>query len=230
MTDGQLEQKIEKLLQNDPGMTARQLGAELGVYKGDINSCLYNSSKFVKDDSPRPCWYLSQTDTKKTPQKRETKRATTATKFRKVTTFDFSSLRPWQTAALQAWNENKRCGLVEAVTGTGKTRLAVAAIAQELEFGGKAAVIGPTIELQRQWFIELERQFPQAQIGLMGNGNQDLLTGCDVLIAIVHSASMHARGLQAQELGLLVADHANADSSSSSDVLSFFGRRSPKAA
>ncbi len=209
MADGQLEQKIEKVLQNDPGMTARQLGAELGVYKGDINSCLYNSSKFVKDDSPRPCWYLSQTDKKKTPQKRETKHAKTAIKVRRVTAFDFSSLRPWQAAALQAWNENKRCGLVEAVTGTGKTRLAVAAIAQELEFGGKAAVIVPTIELQRQWFVELESQFPQAHIGLMGNGNQDVLTSCDVLIAIVHSASRKDLGLQDQELGLLVADECH---------------------
>ena len=57
--DQSLEEKIEVALLETPGMTAREIGALLGLDKGDINSCLYQSEKFVKDDSVRPCWSLT---------------------------------------------------------------------------------------------------------------------------------------------------------------------------
>ena len=212
MLDSELESRIENHLVKEPGLTARQLGALLGVYKGDVNSCLYGSRKFIRDESPRPCWFLKNPiaagpiDTSKQEM---FSRVRQAPQSPKASNFDFSKLRPWQAAALAAWNAQKRKGLVEAVTGTGKTRLAVAAIAEELQLGGKVAVIVPTVELQRQWFEELEAHFRDIQIGLLGNGNQDLLTSCDVLVAIVHSASRYDLGLQDDELGLLVADECH---------------------
>jgi RNA polymerase primary sigma factor len=212
MIDMELEKRLVAELSREPGLTARQLGAILGVYKGDVNSCLYGSPKFVRDESPRPCWSLKASKAA-TPSSAPTQKAiSTARQFkasRKARDFDFSTLRPWQASALESWNSNKRKGLVEAVTGTGKTRLAIAAIAQEFQLGGKVAVIVPTVELQRQWFEELESHFENVQIGLLGNGNQDELTSCDVLVAIVHSASRHDLGLQDHELGLLVADECH---------------------
>jgi len=58
MNDLELETKILQLLVESPGLTARELEALTGVYKGTINSLLYKSTKFVKDNSPRPCWFL----------------------------------------------------------------------------------------------------------------------------------------------------------------------------
>ena len=58
MNDLDLETKILQLLIDSPGLTARELESLTGVFKGTINSLLYKSTKFVKDDSPRPCWFL----------------------------------------------------------------------------------------------------------------------------------------------------------------------------
>lgn len=55
-----LEEKIEVALRETPGMTAREIGAVLGIGKEDINSCLYKSAKFMKDESTRPCWSLTK--------------------------------------------------------------------------------------------------------------------------------------------------------------------------
>jgi hypothetical protein len=169
MSDKELESRIESQLVKEPGLTARQLGALLGVYKGDVNSCLYGSRKFFRDESPRPCWFLRNPIAAgpiDIPKQETFSRVRQAPQSPKARSFDFSKLRPWQAAALAAWNAQKRKGLVEAVTGTGKTRLAVAAIAEELQLGGKVAVIVPTVELQRQWFEELEAHFRDIQIGL----------------------------------------------------------------
>ncbi len=212
MRDQSLESKLEGLLAESPGLTARRLGAMLDVYKGDVNSCLYGSRKFHRDQSPRPCWFLRESNPPPhtaASEHNELMGSRRAVTTRQAPRFDFSTLRPWQVAALKAWNSNKRKGLVEAVTGTGKTRLAVAAIAEEFELGGKVAVIVPTVELQRQWFEELESHFKDFQIGLLGNGHQDLLAACDVLVAIVHSASRYDLGLQDHELGLLIADECH---------------------
>ena len=46
-------------------------------------------------------------------------------------------LYDWQKEALQAWNANGRHGVVEAVTGAGKTRLGLAAAKERsIEEGG----------------------------------------------------------------------------------------------
>jgi RNA polymerase primary sigma factor len=219
MNDLELETKILQFLIESPGLTARELEALTGVFKGTINSLLYKSTKFIKDDSPRPCWFLK--DDENNEQLDEIneelveklvialKQRMPVTKRPLSESFNFDSLRQWQSEALKAWNENGRKGLVEAVTGTGKTRLGLAATAEELNLGGKVAVIVPSIELQRQWSEELQRSFPEIQIGFLGNGSREDLLSCDVLIAIVHSASQRDLGLQDHEFGLLIADECH---------------------
>lgn len=212
MNDGDLENQIGELLADSPGLTAPELSEILGMYKGTINSLLYRSTRFEKDDSTRPCWFLVEGDDHTEQEVLSSPHVEVGrqpTRNRSAREYDFASLRPWQTAALKAWNENKRNGLVEAVTGTGKTRLALAAIAEEFALGGKVAVIVPSIELQRQWELEVRTHFPDAEVGFMGNGYHDQLTECDILIAIVHSASRYELGLKDKELGLLVADEVH---------------------
>jgi Rad3-related DNA helicase len=117
-------------------------------------------------------------------------------------------LRDWQVAALAAWSTTCR-GVVEAVTGTGKTRLALAAIATVLGRGGRCLVVVPTLELQEQWARELRALGDGARIGRLGGGGDDDLHACDVVVATPHSAAAVPVDLPAGVTGLLVADEAH---------------------
>jgi primosomal protein N' len=75
-----------------------------------------------------------------------------------VTMGDFErSLYPWQQRALAAWIAAGRRGVVEAVTGAGKTRLALAAAQMEIDLGGRVVVIVPTLAPVEQWAKEVEK-------------------------------------------------------------------------
>ena len=67
-------------------------------------------------------------------------------------------LRSWQSEAIQKWVENSFAGIVEVVTGGGKTRFALAAL--QLWLAGSPSdsavvVVVPTVSLQDQWFVNL---------------------------------------------------------------------------
>lgn len=199
----ELISQIASELSETPGQTARQLAQTIGVHKTDLNPILYRNPSFVQDDSQRPRWFLKDekwpAELQKTPVNPKAE----------VIDFSITGLREWQVDALKAWNENGSKGIVEAVTGAGKTLLAIAAIAQELNLGGKAAVIVPSIELQEQWLVQLNRHFPSATIGALGNGSKDFLSNHDIIVAIVNTASTHSLGLEDSENGLLVADECH---------------------
>ena len=122
-------------------------------------------------------------------------------------------LYPWQRRALDGWAEHGRRGVVEAVTGAGKTRLALAAIASEVVRGSKAVAIVPTTDLQGQWQGEIGRHLIRgaglpAKVGLLGDGHQASLASCDILIATVQSA--HRWPLNPPATGaLLIADEVH---------------------
>ncbi len=99
--------------------------------------------------------------------------------------------------------------MVEAVTGTGKTRVGVAAALDELGRRGQVLVLVPTVELQHQWVGELRARLPAArQVGRMGSGAGDTLVTSDVLVAVVNSArTLDVRPIRAG--GLLVADECH---------------------
>lgn len=118
---------------------------------------------------------------------------------------DYSFLYPWQQEALDAWHNNARRGVIEAVTGSGKTRLGVAAAHEGVRQGVKVLILVPTTELQRQWLATFRRDFPAAITGALGNGKHDSLDDVDVLVAIVHSAATR-QTLRAHKAGLLIAD------------------------
>lgn len=119
------------------------------------------------------------------------------------------TLYRWQTAALEAWRAQGRRGVVEAVTGTGKTVVGVAAALAELGEGGQVCVLVPTKDLQAQWNDVLSRCLPpRFSVGLLGDGRRDGLGNHDVLVAIVNSA----RGADLRPRrpgGLLIADECH---------------------
>ena len=77
-------------------------------------------------------------------------------------------LREYQADALDAWEEAGRCGVIELPTGSGKTVIAIAAIAA---VGRPTLVVVPTIDLLNQWERELRREF-SVPIGRFGGGEQ----------------------------------------------------------
>lgn len=64
---------------------------------------------------------------------------------------DSPELRAWQREALGAWVDHGRQGVVQAVTGTGKSRIGVEAIREALQHDYSIVVVVPTVDLVEQW-------------------------------------------------------------------------------
>lgn len=124
------------------------------------------------------------------------------------TSYDYAFLYPWQQEALKSWHHNARRGVVEAVTGSGKTRVGVAAAFEAVRQGIKVLILVPTAELQRQWLESLKRDLPMATRGALGGGRTDTLDNVDILVAIVHSAS-NRQTLRSHKAGLIIADECH---------------------
>jgi RNA polymerase primary sigma factor len=122
-------------------------------------------------------------------------------------------LYPWQSEALDWWQKRGHRGVVEAVTGAGKTRLAVAAIEHQLRRGEPAVVIVPTKDLLQQWKRELEKRLVgdlnmRVSVGLLGDNRKDTLDDHEVVVATAHSGSRYIL-LPAGSKGLLIADEVH---------------------
>ena len=114
---------------------------------------------------------------------------------------------------LFAWQENDLSGIVEAVTGAGKTRLAIAAILFQLDVGGRVVVAVPSKELMYQWHRELHDWFGDFEIGLLGDGEDDSVADCDIVVAIVNSAIGSPMDFGGADSVMLVADECHRYSS-----------------
>lgn len=96
-------------------------------------------------------------------------------------------LYPWQRDALETWTANDHRGIIEAVTGTGKTVVGLTAIREAFESGRKALIVVPTIELCEQWARQLRSTFPGAAIGSQGGGQKSALRSKDAVVGVVNS-------------------------------------------
>ena len=162
-----------------------------------VERVLASDPRFVGDGDPtKPRWSLAGDV--------EVVAAPTGTRQR----LDLLDLRPWQAEALAAWSATGR-GVVEAVTGTGKTRLAMAAIRIVADRGGRVLVLAPTLELQDQWVRELRRAAPDLRVGRLGGGRRDDLFEVDVVVSTPHSAATVPIHPPPGSPGLLVADEAH---------------------
>ncbi|QYJ15597.1 ATP-dependent RNA helicase DbpA [Rubrobacter xylanophilus DSM 9941] len=130
---------------------------------------------------------------------------------------DRIDLHDWQREALEEWKDHGYVGVVEAVTGAGKTRLAIAAAADVLHNRGKVAILVPTIDLLHQWKREVERLLIQTlglniSIGILGYGHTSNLARCDLLLSTVQSAcnnDLLPHGISGYVKSLLVADEVH---------------------
>jgi superfamily II DNA or RNA helicase len=116
-------------------------------------------------------------------------------------------MRRWQLEAIGAWERRNRHGVVEAVTGTGKSLVGLAAIASVVRLGGSALVIVPTSALLEQWVRDIERRLPDVSVGRLTGGKADDFRDHDVLVATVQTASKHQPS--PRSLALLVGDEVH---------------------
>jgi superfamily II DNA or RNA helicase len=114
----------------------------------------------------------------------------------------------WQLDALVHWLRCGRRGVIEAVTGSGKTDVAIAAAADALRRGRFVLVLVPSRVLMEQWHGRLSAAFPAARIGRLGDSGRDRPATCDVLVATRHSAAAY-RPEPGPGGGLLVADECH---------------------
>lgn len=122
-------------------------------------------------------------------------------------------LYAWQLEALDQWKLRESRGIVDAVTGAGKTRLAVAAIAEHLAEGGVSVVLVPTVVLLHQWHDVLSQSLPVGtKIGLLGDGHRGDRRPFDVLVAVIASARTRTLDLGGRS-GLLVVDECHRSAS-----------------
>jgi superfamily II DNA or RNA helicase len=107
-------------------------------------------------------------------------------------------LRDYQTAALWAWELASRRGVIVLPTGSGKTRLAIAAMASTQL---PALCLVPTRVLLDQWRHEIATAYPR-QVGCYGDGHREV---APVTVATYESAYRHMDRL-GHHFDLLVVD------------------------
>ena len=71
------------------------------------------------------------------------------------------ALYPWQKRALDSWTKNGYIGVIEAVTGAGKTHVAMAAMIDHILNGWKVVIVVPSVSLQDQWYKKNPRSKPR---------------------------------------------------------------------
>nr|WP_269813638.1 DEAD/DEAH box helicase family protein [Ornithinimicrobium sediminis] len=95
-------------------------------------------------------------------------------------------MRAWQVEALDAWAAHGRHGVVEAVTGTGKSRVGVEATREAIADGYSVVIVVPTVDLTRQWEKTLSAHGIKG-VGLIGHGQRSSFDTCSVLVGTVQS-------------------------------------------
>ncbi len=192
-----------------PGSTAEELRDRLhtqgrvSITMADISRVLRrNIHRFRGVSGPPERWWPSDPAGSPAPQRCRASNAT-------APTWPGPSLYRWQIQALEAWRARGGRGIIDAVTGTGKTMVGVAAVYEELGRGGQACVLVPTRDLLYQWQQVLGALSPTGtRIGLVGDGHRDDLGRCDVVIAVVNSART-ADLRPRRPGGLVVADECH---------------------
>lgn len=109
--------------------------------------------------------------------------------------------RYYQQEALDAWLRHHRRGIAVLPTGTGKSFLAMMAIAKCQR---STLVVAPTIDLMEQWATQLQKTF-NCQIGMLGGGSHEI---CDLTVSTYDSAVLMMENI-GNRFGLLIVDECH---------------------
>jgi superfamily II DNA or RNA helicase len=108
---------------------------------------------------------------------------------------------PHQTEALQAWQTNENRGVVVLPTGSGKSYLALMAMAQ---VNRSTLIVAPTIDLMNQWYDLLTDAF-DLDVGILGGGYHEIN---DLTVTTYDSAYMHMNRY-GNRFGFLIFDEVH---------------------
>ena len=127
-------------------------------------------------------------------------------KAKNYSDFDFKQKfelkpRPYQTASIEAWKQNRRNGVIVLPTGAGKTHVATMAIEM---CGRQTLVVVPTLDLMNQWYDLLISTF-NAEIGLIGGGFYEIGA---ITVTTYASAFRHQERL-GDQFGLIIFDECH---------------------
>jgi superfamily II DNA or RNA helicase len=209
------ESIISILAKSSQPQSARSILAQLeadysDINKSDVNNVLYGDRALFVGSSF--LWSLTavgharrfkQLRARLQAQKIERKRGMVAS----------TSLYSWQIDALEAWIKAGQRGIVEAITGSGKTRVGIAAIKYHCKgTGAFAVVLVPTVELMRQWVESIDRQLG-IRAGMCGDGRLDKVQDFKVTVYVINSAAEYSVAevtvANSEGEGLLVADECH---------------------
>jgi superfamily II DNA or RNA helicase len=211
--DDVLADDLAELLEHHPGLTADQLVSALErarpVYAVPwsaraVTLALYDGSDRFRRDTARPSrWWL------RCDGAGSGVASLVPGGGDEVAAFAGPSLYAWQRDALDAWAGAGHRGVVEAVTGSGKTMLGLVAALDELRRRGHVVVVVPTVELMHQWRRRIVAVIPSGfSVGCLGDGAVATLREDDVVVGVVNS--LRTGDLRpTRQGGLLVADECH---------------------
>lgn len=210
---------LQQVMIVSPGRTVSEYKTKLresgfeSIRKKQLNSLLYGHQEIFEIYTAlpgAPRWFLRNrpvTSDLSEPLPRSLQ------KPRSLNSLSLRSTRlplyDWQQEALTAWEECGFRGVVEAVTGAGKTRIGIKAAIDEINRGGCVLVIVPSLELLKQWEKNLKEYLPKVQIGLLGGGAQADFNNYKVLISTINSARKRNLFPPRRGKGLLIADECH---------------------
>ena len=234
-----IKSETKKLLNKKSGLTEASIARAISAEKSDVVQVLMGSLETFRatGNSTNPQWRLHTPHTRKQANarlKRESEKQTKQVEKRKdasgksrlaksqrtdiwdsgvgeskLPTVASLKLFKWQKAAFEAWVANDHRGVVNAVTGAGKTRLAMVAIRLQLSRRGYVVVVVPTVALMDQWYDSIKRTFPGRKIARLGGDYRQTLKDAKILIALVDSGRRWSFDTPRESSCLLVADECH---------------------
>ncbi len=125
-------------------------------------------------------------------------------------TFRLQPPRKWQTEAFKNFKENNYRGIIEAVTGSGKSYVGLLAIRDFFDKGQRIIVVVPTIDLQFQW-VNLIDSVTQGRIaiGRLGGGYSSDLSYFQLVVAVINSLRSNQNSGLNLNADLIIADECH---------------------
>ncbi|MBC8201987.1 MAG: DEAD/DEAH box helicase [Planctomycetes bacterium] len=213
---------IIKLLDEKPGLPVKEIAKKCRQeFKNDLltksiinKEYLYakrNRMQFRSEGKNPPVWFNRDMPEIQLPQKQASKNLKSS-RFKPIKLEELAhELHDWQKKAIKAWEEANCKGVVEAVTGTGKTYVGISLLRKFILEGSRCLVIVPTIVLFNQWKEEIESELGFKITSLLGAGHTNKLDlSQPVTLGVVKSISTASEnGLLHGAFELLVADECH---------------------
>nr|WP_269781630.1 helicase-related protein [Nocardia bovistercoris] len=115
-------------------------------------------------------------------------------------------MRAWQDEALRTWSGNDHRAVVEAVRGTGKTVLGIAAVAEALAHGHRVVVVVPDAARLEHWIATTRTTLPGRAVGGLGGSTESLPTRGEVLVVTAKAAAQLRPDTESARASALVVD------------------------